>query len=322
MANLNPKYVLQPWTENPDAATTATTAPEHQAFRFAAMLDSMQAFAQHALLESQALGFGGSGELAITASNDLPNKSAVDNLTTMGTKANHEYLAYGRQTALANDLPGVKIWVIGPPTLQQSTAITHEASSDPSEFWQLQQRSTAASVGSGDSTGRSPFADLPSWPEPYPENVRWFINKAKAVRADQMLGLVRSLDSQMNNTSLILLFEIGGKRFLFPGDAQLEDWSYAISQPDAMALLQGIELYKVGHHGSRNATPKTMWNAVKAHAPTNLATVVSTMPNVYGTPSQQTEVPRTTLLAELKQHSDFHSTQGMNQLFQDIEFTF
>jgi hypothetical protein len=33
-------------------------------------------------------------------------------------------------------------------------------------------------------------------------------------------------------------------------------------------------------------------------------------------------VPRTTLLAELKQHSDFHSTQGMNQLFQDIEFTF
>ena len=59
-----------------------------------------------------------------------------------------------------------------------------------------------------------------------------------------------------------------------------------------------------------------MWNARKAHAPESCHGRVRTVPNVYGTVSQQTEVPRTTLLAELKQHSDFHSTQGMSQLFQ------
>jgi hypothetical protein len=32
----------------------------------------------------------------------------------------------------------------------------------------------------------------------------------------------------MNDTSVILLFEIGTKRLLFRGDAQLETWSYAL----------------------------------------------------------------------------------------------
>lgn len=324
IADLKPEYVLQPWTENPDAAANATTAPEHQALRFIGMLGSMQGFAEQALLESQALGLQGqgNGELDITAKNNLPNKSAVDNLRTMGTKANHEYLAYGRDTALVGDLPGVKIWVVGPPTLEQSHEISHEASSDPSEFWQLQHRSALARVERGGGERGSPYAKLPSWPDPHPENVRWFIEKAQAVRTDQMLGLVRVLDDAMNNTSLVLLFEVAGKRFLFPGDAQLENWSYALGQPDVLKLLEGVELYKVGHHGSRNATPKTMWNAVKAHADVHLATVVSTMPGVYGKAEKKTEVPRTTLLEELKEHSDFHTTQGQTQLFQDVEFEF
>ena len=45
---------------------------------------------------------------------------------------------------------------------------------------------------------------------------------------------MRTLDDQMNNTSLILLFEVFGKKLLFPGDAQIENWSYALQDaPDA-----------------------------------------------------------------------------------------
>jgi hypothetical protein len=32
----------------------------------------------------------------------------------------------------------------------------------------------------------------------------------------------------MNNTSVILFFEVGSKKLLFPGDAQIENWSYAL----------------------------------------------------------------------------------------------
>ena len=57
-----------------------------------------------------------------------------------------------------------------------------------------------------------------------------------------MLGIVRTLDQAMNNTSVILLFEVGNKKLLFPGDAQIENWSYALNaakkDKDLMALLK------------------------------------------------------------------------------------
>ncbi len=47
---------------------------------------------------------------------------------------------------------------------------------------------------------------------------------------EQLLGLVRSMDDALNNTSVILLFEAGGKKLLFPGDAQWENWELALTQ--------------------------------------------------------------------------------------------
>jgi hypothetical protein len=82
----------------------------------------------------------------------------------------------------------------------------------------------------------------------------------KKLSGEQVLEIVRTLDQQMNNTSLILLFEVLGMKLLFPGDAQLENWSYALEDaPEAARnrkLLAGVGVYKVGHHGSLNATPK------------------------------------------------------------------
>jgi hypothetical protein len=56
-------------------------------------------------------------------------------------------------------------------------------------------------------------------------------------------------------------------KLLFPGDAQIENWAYALSEPTDLhgmkKLLADVDLYKVGNHGSRNATPRTLWDGFK-----------------------------------------------------------
>jgi hypothetical protein len=78
--------------------------------------------------------------------------------------------------------------------------------------------------------------------------------------------LAIKLDSHTNNSSLVLALELGedGKVLLFPGDAQVGNWlSWQELEWDlegrkvtADDLLARTVLYKVGHHGSHNATLK------------------------------------------------------------------
>lgn len=91
---------------------------------------------------------------------------------------------------------------------------------------------------------------------------------------DDWLGvaneLALALDSDTNNTSLALAIELAASRhvLLFPGDAQVGSWltwhsyatwrAHAHDEPDREAtaedLLGRTIFYKVGHHGSHNAT--------------------------------------------------------------------
>ena len=77
------------------------------------------------------------------------------------------------------------------------------------------------------------------------------------------------LDAATNNTSLVLAIEIGaepgkGPVLLFPGDAQVGSWlswqDLAWSAEDGAVtgpgLLARTAFYKVGHHGSHNATAR------------------------------------------------------------------
>jgi beta-lactamase superfamily II metal-dependent hydrolase len=77
--------------------------------------------------------------------------------------------------------------------------------------------------------------------------------------------LALKLDAHTNNTSLVLAIELspGGKVLLFPGDAQVGNWlsweditwsDDAHADLKAADLLSRTVLYKVGHHGSHNAT--------------------------------------------------------------------
>ncbi len=79
-------------------------------------------------------------------------------------------------------------------------------------------------------------------------------------------GLAMQLDGAVNNTSLVLAFEIAesGTVLLFPGDAQVGNmlswhkhrWDVDGDEVKAEDLLHRTSFYKVGHHGSHNATLK------------------------------------------------------------------
>ena len=81
-------------------------------------------------------------------------------------------------------------------------------------------------------------------------------------------SLALNLDSHTNNTCLVLAFEFidTGEVFLFPADAQLGNWlswqelrwkvktDEGLQYVTAPELLARTVFYKVGHHGSHNAT--------------------------------------------------------------------
>jgi len=102
-------------------------------------------------------------------------------------------------------------------------------------------------------------------PEPF--GLDWVVEEPE-VRLDpedekaiQMIGqgreeeLAALLDKAINGTSLMLVFQVGDACLLFPGDAQWGTWNSVLNNPAAEPLLSKVTFYKIGHHGSHNATP-------------------------------------------------------------------
>jgi len=331
---LDPDLVLQPWTEDPRLAPDATGGPAHAEGRRIAALASMHAVAGQVLRDAQALAGTTEipramrEELEFLGDDNISNRSAVENLMTMG--AERRYLNTGVSSGLDELLPGVETVVLGPPTVDQTSTVLKQRSSDENEFWHLRKLAAEGEAEEGRGKDASLFAAdyvLKRAP-PYPEDTRWLIDKARQMRGQQMLRIVRALDKSMNNTSLILLMKVGDKSLLFPGDAQIENWAYALAQPEYRALLENVDLYKVGHHGSLNATPKSLWALFAKRSstprPDRLKSVMSTMPGKHGAAERKTEVPRATLTAELRRDSDLLSTHDMpaSELYRDIVFPF
>ena len=137
----------------------------------------------------------------------------------------------------------------------------------------------------------------------------------RAIHAQQLLELVRIVDDALNNTSIILLFTIGTTRLLFSGDAQIENWQYSLKlsnrSKEIVKELAMVNVYKVGHHGSRNATPKTLWRGFQNRGK-GLRTVMSTKSGKFpGRAGSGSEVPRETLKNALKAQSELTNTQDI-----------
>jgi len=327
--SLKPDLVTQPWTEDPKAAVDATGvkafASDGKNFSattsYLSSLNLMHMFADQVVKASHTTLLTPDHEtLQFIGEDNLKNLSAVKNLQDMGKTAKFgtEYVSYGSKSKLSKVLPGVDVKVLGPPTIDQHKEVKTEAAKND-EFWMMHQMFWADQVkarlvkADAPAAGRKVAADLanvPIW-------ARWFVHRARIVNASESLSLVRILDDAMNNTSVILLFTIGDKTFLFPGDAQIENWEYALKfAPDKTANLEAfrsITVLKVGHHGSRNATPKTLFKEmVNSRKGSNkLQSVMSTMPGKHGHDDNNSEVPRTTLVKALKKAGKLESTSDL-----------
>jgi hypothetical protein len=136
------------------------------------------------------------------------------------------------------------------------------------------------------------------------------------------LTAAKQLNSFLNNQSLVVQFMFKGKNLLFVGDAQAgnwEHWLFGTDKPDKAAsgamnalarqILTSLDFYKVGHHGSGNATPKAAVEMMGTPGH-KFAAMCSTQADVYGTedpddPTKGTEVPRIPLLQKLASESAF-----------------
>jgi hypothetical protein len=132
---------------------------------------------------------------------------------------------------------------------------------------------------------------------------------------DMLAAAAAKIDTFLNNQSLVVLFQFADKKLLFVGDAQAgnwEHWLYKLNAPindptkagdlteDSKRILQTIDFYKVGHHGSTNATPIPVVHAFGTnHSANGFVAMCSTQPGVYGNAAKGTEVPRNPLMKAL-----------------------
>jgi predicted metallo-beta-lactamase superfamily hydrolase len=183
------------------------------------------------------------------------------------------------------ELPGVRIYVLGPP--KDSKALNKMSPSKKnSEIYEIDYAIALGdnfnsaiehsnSIENKDSN--RPFndrecirsQDATQYYESYfkPDNVWRKIDNDWLFTAG---NLAIALDSAVNNTSLALAFEFieTGKVLLFPADAQIGNWlswsnyEWTIKNNGKNEIVRIDDLfrrtvfYKVGHHGSHNATMK------------------------------------------------------------------
>jgi beta-lactamase superfamily II metal-dependent hydrolase len=139
------------------------------------------------------------------------------------------------------------------------------------------------------------------------------IKAVKAALPEAMFLAAKKLDSMLNNQSLVVLFTWKDKKLLFAGDAQggnWEYWMYDMEKPkrdptgeplsdEGKTVLGALDFYKVGHHGSTNATPIAAVEAMGGHFVSMCSTEIGT----FGSEANNSEVPRAPLLQALGKRS-------------------
>ena len=231
------------------------------------------------------------------------------------------YYAAGDEPELPDELKGLTATILGPPPKKAKAflALT-DLKKGVGQYLD--------SMTDGDE-GRKSIEPFPQeWtavlerdykPRDLRDNEIRYDDAMKAVESSQpdMLAAAASkIENFLNNQSLVVLFEFGGKKLLFAGDAQAGNWEYwlfKMSEPikdptkagdiveESKELLQTIDFYKVGHHGSTNATPIQMVETAtdRPAGSKGFVSMCSTEDDVYGNRDKSTEVPRTLLMDAL-----------------------
>lgn len=244
--NVRVKEVWMPWTEHP-RDPLAKEIRDVQAGLAAALDRALTARLAASPNDDRLLG------LQELVSNALSNEAAMTTLHE-GFRGNpvRRFFPARDQTELqitSDVLPGIGVFVLGPsrdkdvirdmdPPVGKSylrlAGSTGELTEVPPPFdagWRMDERPFLASpLSPEDEQGIADVGDL---------------GPAVAV----------ALDKAVNGTSLMIVLKVGATHLLFPGDAQWGTWLAAMNKPEAADLLRKAKFYKVGHHGSHNATP-------------------------------------------------------------------
>lgn len=326
---LRPRMVLRPWTDDPNLKDNATSpAGEVRDAKRRRLLQGLRTGQDVAAgiaaavrqqdpdVDRRSLA----GRLAAEADTQIPNQEALDGLDGFAKAAGRRgiYAHYGTEIPFEEIIPGVTCEVLGPPTIEMSRGIVKQRATDPDEFWlaPIESIESAAAIQAsvnGDERHEWDKLSEPGGIGP----ARWLLENLKSQQQNAQLRLVRMVDDALNNTSLILLLTVGAsRRLLFAGDAQIENWSYVLGKANQDTALrrklEKVDLYKVGHHGSRNATPKSLfelWNRPQT-ASRPMTALMSTLPGVHGK-STETAVPRQTLINALNKRMTLHRTDQM-----------
>jgi hypothetical protein len=231
-----------------------------------------------------------------------------------------KYYAAGDKPELPPELVGLSAEILGPPPQEAKTFM-------PLTDFKKGVGQYLDSTTPGDSGAKAISPFRPHWcadlDKDYPDkdaNGR-FIKYPDIIKAvdnaqpDMLAAAANKIETFLNNQSLVVLFKFAGKNLLFAGDAQAgnwEHWLYKLDAPtndptkagslteESQQILKTIDFYKVGHHGSTNATPIPVVEALgKDHSGNGFVAMCSTQIGVYGKTANNSEVPRAPLMTAL-----------------------
>jgi hypothetical protein len=318
---LQPSLIIRPWTDGPAQAPARDGKKlGAQSKNFLALLDTIGGH-DAAVVEAFGIDRGTrAGRVGALADLNVANQGALDMLGSWTTPDTTVWVRADDVVNIKQLLPGVGITVLGPPTLEQVPKMKSYASSS-SDYWLAMTSEQQVAPELKPAAAEEIWAARSQVAAPGGLGAAgWLVDRMHR-DARQALEIVAGFDDVLNNTSVILLLTIGDRSLLLPGDAQVENWSYALdralgengrpAEPNLRQALAAVDLYKVGHHGSRNATPRRLVDLWKTERNgRQLCSVLSTRLGVFDKTVEGT-VPKPDLVKALKKLGPVRSTEEL-----------
>ena len=256
--------VWLPWTEDPKDPKAVRLLQEMSSFALALNREFHQLSAINALGDDESsfvahvienfFGEAPSNQIEGDPLLSLKNDEAMATLHrgfvggAQGAKREFMRRRSAGRPCRSTALPGVEIHVLGPSD-DESVIATMDPPSDESFL-----RGVAAPSDNGDRS----LLPFPAWEpgESDPRPDQDLLSLLQRITSTSTVLGAAALESAVNNTSLMLAFELGDAVLLFPGDSQWGSWQLNRDDEQQRDLLRRCTFYKVGHHGSHNASPR------------------------------------------------------------------
>jgi beta-lactamase superfamily II metal-dependent hydrolase len=279
--------VLMPWTEDPDDPDALRLAARRDALArglkeaVGARNKPTRALAEEMLEDVLGASNAASVRMLQEGFSPLPGKRAV----------RRRYLSSRSRPLAIDGADGARVHVLGPARSEGALSELEP----PAE-----QRYLA--LGRDEAEKEGPL-------EPFDERFQCDASKMADMELSHLLpqadrddiaelledpeGLAAQQQAASNDSSLLLVLEMGRAVLVFAGDAEWRSWRAVLADSEARALLGRASFLKLGHHGSYNATPRELVEDVLPGK--RLWAVVSTL---GGRPFPS--IPHERLLAEMR----------------------